>query len=337
MCASQVPTDMGIKTPVHRTIRLDLEHNSTEANAFGYFEDFHYVDISEQLSAMNSRLYRQGRMYSIANITVHDKQGDAYVKFCTVPNTWPMHRAWCKGFENWLNMNAQTPTVGKAAAAGKYNDYRVYLNDDHRTDTDEPMFTDVEGGKIRQSEHNYSRYFSSDGGGNDEFTAHMMGEHTGSAGAYTSVSLIEAYEETLNQPITVFEEPDMATGVWNNLMEVAQSNDDITDALADDYDGAPWDTNVFPGAKDGSLSNAIAPWCARETHLASTTSPMSAVGGFDVPLGLLCIETATKASYTENEPNVIGLQIELVPGKYKGVHAPSMGTPTKTKNGWRVV
>ena len=328
---------MGIKTPTHRTLRIDLTHNTgSDANAFGYYEDFHYIDISEQLSAINSRLYRQGRMYSIANITVHDKQGDAYVKFCTLPNTWPMHRAWATGFKNWLNMNAQTPTVGKAAAAGKYNDYRVFMNNDHRTDPDTPLFTDIEGGLIRQSEHNYSRYFSSDGGSNDEFTAHMMGEHSGSAPNYTSVSLIEAYEETLNQPITVNEEPDMATGVWNNLMEVATSNDDITDALSDDYDAAPWDTSVFPGQKDGAVSNAIAPWCARETHIASGTSPMSAVGGFDVPLGLMCVETATAKEYPSSEPNIIGLQIELVPGKYKGVHAPTMGTPQKTSKGWMV-
>ena len=150
------------------------------------------------------------------------------------------------------------------------------------------------------------------------------------------MSLIEAYEEVLNQPITVNEEPDMATGVWNNLMEVATSNDDITDALSDDYDAAPWDTNVFPGQKDGSVSNAIAPWCARETHIASGTSPMSAVGGFDVPLGLMCVETATAKEYPASEPNIIGLQIELVAGKYKGVHAPTMGTPQKTSKGWMV-
>ena len=63
---------------------------------------------------------------------------------------------------------------------------------------------------------------------------------------------------------------------------------------------------------------------------------MSAVGGFDVPLGLLCIETATKGEYTNEDPNVIGIQIELVPGAYKGVHAPSMGTPKRNSNGWRV-
>ena len=36
--------------------------------------------------------------------------------------------------------------------------------------------------------------------------------------------------------------------------------------------------------------------------------------GFSVPLGLLCIETK---SATNN--NKIGILIELVPGKYKGV------------------
>ena len=56
------------------------------------------------------------------------------------------------------------------------------------------------------------------------------------------------------------------------------------------------------------------------------------VGGFEVPLGLICVETGASAG-----DNKIGLIIELAPGDYKGVSAESMGEPKKV-NGkvWKV-
>lgn len=330
---------MSIKTPTQRFLRFDLEHNNTSANSFGYYEDFHYIDISQALSAINSRLYRQGRMYSVANITVHDYDGDTYIKFCPLPNTWPVHNAWKVGFRQWLEMNAQLPaeSLSAAAKAAKWADYRVYYNDDHVTDIDKLVFTDVEGNNIRASEHNYSKYTSLDGGSPDEFTAHMMGEHSGSAGSFTSVCLLEAYEEILTQPTLTYEEADLATGVWTNLMEREGGFDDIADDLSDDYDNPPYDSQVFPGMIDGATNNAAAPWCARETHITTSASCISAVGGFEAPLGLIGIETATKTSHDNQNPNIIGIQIELVPGSYKGVHAPSMGDAKRTsKTTWKV-
>lgn len=314
-------------TDAHRFIRLDLTHTGTG-------EDFHYIDLARELSAINSRLYRQGMTYHVANISVHDTQS-SYLKFCTMPNTWPVKAAWRMGFKNWLEHNRralENTNPGAAAKSSRWNDFRIFINDLHRTDTtDRPRFTDVEGNLIRQDEYNYTRMASIDGGTNDEFYLHMMGEHTGSSSNFTSVSLLEAYEETLVQPTLPAEEPDFDTGVWSNLYDVGGEVDDIIDNLVQDYDNPPYSRTVFPGMKDGSVVNCTKPWAVREVHIESANNS-AMVGGFEVPCGLIVVETDNSANN-----NTIGLIIELAPGPYKGVMAEPMGTPKQVNaKKWKV-
>lgn len=307
-------------TDAHRFIRVDLTHTGTS-------EDFHYIDIAREMSAMNSRLYRQGMKYHVANISVHDTQS-SYLKFCTMPNTWAVSKAWKMAFRLWLEHNRKAlegTNPSTVVKAGKWNDFRIFMNNAHRGDTtDRPRFTDVEGGLIIQDEYNYTKMVSMDGGAMDEFDLMMMGEHQGVAGAYTAVCLLEALEETRTVPVAAYEEPDFATGVWANLFDYAGGNDDILDNLTDDYDAPPYSANVFPGSKDGSVNNSKAPWAAREVHIESANNS-AMVGGFEVPCGLIVVETDNSAN-----GNVIGLIIELAPGKYKGVKAEPMGTPRLT-------
>lgn len=313
------------KVPAHRFIRLDL------SAAAG--EDFHYIDLARELSAINSRLYRQGMMYHVANISIHDSQS-SYLKFCTLPNTWPMRNAWKTAFAMWLEMNRVqlTPAaLANAAKAAKYSDFRVHFNNTHRSDSDTPRFTDVEGELIRQDEYEYSTFFSTDGGSVDEFGIHMMGEHTGAPGSYTSVSAILAYNEIVSRKTAPIENADFDDGVWNNLIEVHGVNDDISQALSDDYDAPPYSNTVFPGAVVGVVENCPNGWSAREIHLKGDAQNSAMVGGFEVPCGLIKVETKC------DDANTIGLIIELAPGPYKGIRAEAMGTP-KLVDGktWRV-
>lgn len=335
-------------TPVQRILRFDLYHNSTVQNAFGYHEDFHYIDLAQNLSAVNSRLYRQGKVYHIANITVHDYSQDCFIKFCTLPNTWGVKTAWKLGLQNWMNMNRQLPdeTLSAALHQGKWSDYRIWFNDDHRTDPDVQLFRDVENNVIQQNEYKHTAYVSTDGSSVDTFEAHMMGDHTGAAGAYTSISLLAAYDEVrkLRQAGASAIDPTVLTGVWTNLMEKQSEFDDIATELSTDYDYPPYDKDTLPGMKEGVNDHVTAPWCAREAHLSNVSGIMAAVGGFQVPCGLLAIETASRVPFPGGDVdlaipshNVIGLEIELVPGPYKGVKADSMGRPKQVPDkSWRV-
>ena len=118
--------------PTHRVINLELVHNQSQANSSNYYEDFHYVDLSQILSTINSRLYRQGRVYRIKNIVVHDGNGDAFVKFATLPHTWPMQKAWQTALKHYLQMNdlVSEDALSTAAKLGRYHDFRIYMTKD---------------------------------------------------------------------------------------------------------------------------------------------------------------------------------------------------------------
>ena len=68
------------RVPCQRVLRYLLQHT-------GNGEDSHYIDLARDLSLLNRRLYRQGKVYGIAGITVHDNviqgTGDTFVKACT--------------------------------------------------------------------------------------------------------------------------------------------------------------------------------------------------------------------------------------------------------------
>jgi len=296
----------------HRFLRLNLTHTGTN-------EDFHYVDIAQQLSLINRRLYRQGMTYHVANVAVHDSQGDAYVKFCTIPNTWTSKAAWKQGFKLWKKQRAMAQSGG-ANVSGKWSDFKVYMNDDHRTDVDKPQFTDIENDSLEAGEWDYSMMLlDTNGEATDDFSLHMMGNNNGSlpAGTCVSASLLKALEDVLNQPADDPVAPDASGSGLFTLMahggDGLEVNMDVVNQMEDDNDSPPYSATKVPGAS----FNAGDPWEVREIHLGSGgVAPSGMVGGFEVPLGLICIETKSGTN-----PNTIGVIIEIVPGKYKGVHA----------------
>ena len=305
-------------TPAHRFIRLDLEHTPDDND-----EDFHYIDLAREMSAINSRLYRQGMMYHVANISIHDSQSN-WIKFNTLPNTWPVRKAWQLGFENWLNMNKRmNPDVlRRVAKAGKWNDFRIFFSSDHGTDDDKPTFTDVEGDTINIDEYSYSKFFPTDGDSIDPngTYCHMIGKHSGQAGDYDSISLLSAYHEIALPPAEAHDSDHTDTGtslgVWANLFEsTAAVNNSLATELDDSYDEPPYDSTSFPGM----FGNSGGPWSAREVHIEGQFQNSAIVGGFEVPCGLICVETKSTSS------NTIGLIIELAPGTYKGIAAEPMG------------
>lgn len=299
----------------HRFIRLNLEHTPDG-------EDFHYVDLARHLSAMNRRLYRQGMQYHIANIAIHDSQGDAYVKFCTLPNTWTTKAAWTNGFRLWKRQRALAQSGG-TKLTGKWSDFKVYMTDGHRDTgtTDVPKFTDIENDTLAYGEWDYADLMAvdDDGTGTDGFYLHMMGQNNGSLpnGTCVSAGLLAGLEDAMQQPQEDPVVPDTANVGLFNIMSRDGSDtelvNDLVGIVEDDNTLPPYSQTLVPGAK----TNCGDAWQVRELHLGSGgAAPSGMVGGFEVPLGLLLVETKSST-----EDNTIGIVIEMVPGKYKGVQA----------------
>ena len=292
----------------HRFLNFVITHTGTG-------EDFHYLDIAKIMSRINRRLYRQGGTYHIANITVHDGQGDVYVKFGGLPTTWTTRQAWQQAFKLWKKQRASVQDVSNLSS--KWSDFKVYLNDDMRTDADQLEFEDVESDGIAGGDWDYSKMLlDEDGDNSDDFFLHMMGSNVGSlpGGTCTSAGLLANLEDVLQLPT---EDPEVPANANQSLFTLmarggadTELNKDLVDQMESDNDDPPYSQTLVAGAK----TNCASPWNYREVAIKSSQSPSAMLPGFSVPLGLLCIET--KSGTAGNE---IGILIELVPGKYKGV------------------
>ncbi len=247
---------------------------------------------------------------------------DAYVKFATIPNNWTSKAAWRNAFKIWKKQRAEAQEGG-VRISGKWSDFKVYMNDDHRSDVDKPSYKDVDADSIASGEWDYSKLYNQDddGDGVDDFTLHMMGSNNGnlSSGTCTSASLLAALEDALSQPQDDPVAPATANSGLFGLMSAGGAASEVTNAVLegseDDNDSPPYSATLVAGAK----TNAGSPWVAREVHLGSGgAAPSAMVGGFECPLGLLMIETTSGT-----DGNSIGLIIELVAGSYKGVKAES--------------
>lgn len=313
-----------VKPKMHtqRFLYYDLEHT-------GDGEDAHYIDLAKDLSAVNRRLYRQGRNYSISNISVHDSQGDARVLVSTAPNTWALHAAWELLFNGWKKQRAEVLELAEGhKQTPRWSDFKLYLNKEHVVDTDWPKPTEDENQDITLGEWDYSDMaFFRAGSRYDNYAAGLMGGHIFSAittettpddTSYDGyVSALEALQEVRTQPPTEAQDGESNNSLQFSLLGGGAMQDTLIQ-LNDEGDLAPYSLEIV-GSSNNPASDTGA-WPVRECHIASTYGPMAMMGAIpNVPCGLLQIETASGGN------NTIGLLIELTPGSYKGVHAPSMG------------
>lgn len=312
----------------HRFLYFDLSHT-------GNGEDFHYIDLAKHLSSMNRRLYRQGMCYHIANISIHDSQGNASVKFATAPNTWTTYAAWKYVFENWKAQRADI-LEDSAMSSPRWSDFKVYLNKDMVNDVDWPNPKNVEQQNIQGGQWDYADMsFSSTNTHYDSHAVGLLGGNSIGSSINPATSGDDPYYngyisaiKILNDTRRSIPRDEKATAdsygdgrdSWSLIsFDIAPANAklDILNELEDEGLEPPYGWGLVgsdenPTAGDDALA-------VREAHIASTQSPMATVGGFPVPCGLMQIETKCTGN------NTIGILIELVPGDYKGVHALPMG------------
>jgi len=85
-----------------------------------------YIDLAAGISAMNGRLMRQGRMYHVANVTMHNADGK--IKSCkisTLPDTYTTRAAWHAMFDAWKDQRARVLENSITDISGKWSDFKV--------------------------------------------------------------------------------------------------------------------------------------------------------------------------------------------------------------------
>ena len=97
-----------------------------------------FIDLSQCVSLVNRRFYRQGLNWAVSSIRIIARPSDLTdVVYCPVtiqklPNTWVMSNAWEKGFRAWQHMikNA-TDEAGNESIKGKFLDFKIYADRNH--------------------------------------------------------------------------------------------------------------------------------------------------------------------------------------------------------------
>lgn len=312
--------------PTHRHLRFILEHS---ADADDGYNDSHFIDLAYALSLVNRRAYRQGLYYYVNSVTVHDSNQNVWTKFACAADTWYTRNAWIRGFRAWSKMNSEAVDMGNdLAIAGKYHDFKIWLNENHRNNADGGIgnllapigSTDYTGynwnGVGIPQITNLTQYFqgnewyeSSYFHGNDEYKIVLFGDHQPSASTKI-YSLMNGYKDTR---LTVLDEdpanvPDtINTDLFAQMFDGSdEQTEDVMESLEDRNDSAPYDNDYY-----GIQETVIVSQTANSAGAGSVTR----APGFVVPFGLLEIITNSEID------GKVEVVIELAAGKYNGVAA----------------
>lgn len=313
-------------TPANRFLRYKVANSSNPGT-----ETSHYIDIAKDLSAINRRLYRQGKVYQIANISVTSRNtSNGLVSFCTAPDTWVTRAAWNRGFTLYDEMNRKVLDMpGSMSRKGRWHDFKVYLTDNHRSSTNKPRPIDNGDYMAGSGEWIYSEFESPDGTPDrDQFVTHILGAHNkAGTGDYVSVGLIKSYGEArasvqVDAPLVDSEGSD---DPLLNLFDYGTEIDEIASNLENDGDNPPY--KVLQGGDNatigehypGSESNMPKPIVNRLAGIGQqggSSAPTVMLPGFTAICGLIELEIQSDVENDEFD-----ITIELTPGNYKGVAA----------------
>lgn len=287
----------------------------------------YYIDLARDLSAVNRRLYRQGRDYHVKRVTIVSRntiaarfelggvptQVDAgKVRVSTVPNSWVARNAWNRGFNLWNKANKEAMKAVSSDIKGTWSDFKVYMSNGHRTGTMLDTI-DLANTSVQYGDWEYSVLVSPDGTTSaDPFYLQWVGNHNGSAGAWNAVGLIKSYGESRatvnigspNVPATVSDDP------LTNMFDDGTITDERINNLESENDIAPYSTADYPGDDTNMPTESL----VQVTTLG--TDGKATVGGFSALGGLVRIDVLS--DYNVDDFDVL---VELAPGSYRGIAA----------------
>lgn len=289
-----------------------------------------YLDTSLAASAANRRFYRQGTTWAIAGMSLHTTSATGQVTVSKVPDTWVAKNAHTKAKALWMKSQDQV-LANDESVAGKYRDFKVYLDDEMVGANIQPVSTLPAGdGQIilpvdRRNfpsligEWEYSTIQLPDTGGSSaptEITLHMVGDDAGN-----SRGIIHGYAESRSRPYRHDPNIPSESGWMNDVFDVADNLDEIREDLATQNDVPPYrvgdantaaggqDNTFYPGGATNMKNTAI-----HDIQGISTTTVggKTHINGGMFGCGLIRFDWDITSEYN------MFLCVDLVPGEYKG-------------------
>lgn len=296
-----------------RHLRYEITNSGTPGT-----ETSHYIDLARDLSAINRRLYRQGMVYHVSKVTVVSRNtlpapgGEAgFISVSCAPNSWTVRSAWRFGKGLWDQMQKQAMMAVPNDTRPRYNDFKIRGLESNSPGMLAPQ--DNGGNALQLGEWAYSEFVSPDGTtGADVYSSHLLGAHAGSAGAYTSVGLVESYSNTRATVAT--DVPSVVTGGSDdplaNLFDDGTVHDEILEDIATKGDAPPYNLFEYPG----SAGNQPKPLVVQHGTLG--VDGRVVLGGFEAICGLIELESSSPIG-----ADVYSVLVEITPGAHRGVKA----------------
>jgi len=276
-------------------------------------ETSHYIDLARDLSRMNRRLYRAGRVYHVKKITLtspNTPNGTNFVSCSTAPDSWVARNAWARGFKSWKQMNKTATGQLAGNIAGTWSDFKIYMDSGMAAATLENPYDNGNNAAAAALNWDVSSFVTPDGTAtDDEFYATLLGDHDGGPGSRVSIGLIKSYAQSrATVQLTDPSVPTEASGdPLVNLFDYGTTIDDVIDNLEDENDAPPYSLIQYPGGG----ANMPKPLVVQMTTIVDGRGTM---GSFSAMMGHLEIELKSGI------PNdLISVLVELAPGKYRGI------------------
>lgn len=275
-------------------------------------------------------MYRQGKQYHVKSVRVTSTNTIAFGNYAdnfvganvpyqqnagrisvgVIPNGWVSQMAWKRSFKTWQRMQNEVLKQTSGDVTATWSDFKVHLSNDSRT-ASQTRVLDNGGNAYLLGEWNYSDMVSPDGTtGADQFPLHMLGDHVGSVGAWTSVGLIKSFGDSRatvqlspNVPGDFSEDPLL------NVFDYGTTIDEVADLIEGENDNPPYDIDDYPGAD----ANGPKPLAILESSIADGRTSLP---GFTALCGLVELEISSPIA-----DDVYSVIFELAPGKYRGIKA----------------
>lgn len=299
-----------------------------------------YVSISEEVSKVCRRFYRQGLNWAVANVRVTQQPGvtagaggsTSYVN--TIPHTWPVANSWVKAFHAWKNQQDDAmEAMGGQSGTAAFRDFKISMESTHVIANNlntlsigpgsvaGPFQFGIQSGAFVNDSEDWQAsqvVIPNDGapGNTVEYLLHMVGPST--AG---SKGLIAGYEFSRSFP----QSPDPATPAmhtsWlNEMQDVGDDSDAIVDNATDRNDELPYDQNEYPGGATNFIQLECQGYNWNQSSVGINTYN---TGPFTAPCGLIRFDFLNQ-QILEGSTGMNTITITLVPGNHRGYLAETM-------------
>lgn len=260
----------------------------------------YFIDISESMSALNRKLFRQTGVWPVLAANAYATDGAAYpapvpftIAINGAPRTWVTRNSILKAHSAWMLQQRDARTEGASESVKpRWEDFKIYLNEDHRVTgsllpTSGHPFTsgtdNVSPGEWAHSlyvivEDEPTRYAV------DEKFMHILGDDNSN-----SYGLIKNYQNSRAHPDE--NDPDVPTLTDNTMYAHGGSafgpkTQEILQNMENANDAPPYDADAYVGGD----TNAIYPYNFAYGACTGSLGRKVQLNGFSAPNGLLMVQ-----------------------------------------------